>query len=127
MLKNARQVEHGKQSSSEQSCAEGDVFKMDLHVQVSQNAVLEDQGRMIRDSAHTLRTEDQTESVIADLSKTGNFHRFSEESKNAIRKLGKMCHMRNMFKAFEGTEAQDNGSIRNLVKTKLHREKLDSE
>ena len=41
---NAWQVERGKQSSSEQPCAERDLFKIDLRVQrVPQNAVLEDQ------------------------------------------------------------------------------------
>ena len=45
VVKNAWQVEHGKQSSSEQSSAEGDLFKIDLRVQgAPQNAVLEDQG-----------------------------------------------------------------------------------
>ena len=73
VLNNAWQVEHGKQSSSENSCAEGDLFKTDLRVQgVPQNAVLEDQGRVtrIQDLVHTVRTQYRTESVIADLSET---------------------------------------------------------
>ena len=83
VLKNAWQVEHGKQSSSEQSCAEGDLFKMVLRVQgVPQTTVLEDQGKMteIRDLVNTLRTACPTESVIADLSNPGKFNRFSDES-----------------------------------------------
>ncbi len=64
-------MEHDKQSSSEQSCAEGDLFKIDPRVQgVPQNAVLEDQGKVpnVRDLVNTLRMQFQTESVIADLS-----------------------------------------------------------
>ena len=38
----------------------------------------------------TQRTEYRTESVIADLSKTGVFDTFSEESKNTVQKLGKI-------------------------------------
>ena len=49
VLKNAWQVEQGKLSSCEKSCAEGGTFKIDLRVQgVPQNAVLEDQGRMTK-------------------------------------------------------------------------------
>ena len=93
MVKNAWQVEHGKQSSGEQSCAQEDLFKIDLHGQgVPQNAVLEDQGRMIkiRDFMKTLRTEYRRESVIADLSKTGELNTFSEESKKTINNFGQM-------------------------------------
>ena len=75
MLKNAWRVDRDKQSSSEQSCEEGDLFKIDLRVErVPQIAVLEDQGRVtkIQDLVHTLRTQNRTESVFADLlSKTG--------------------------------------------------------
>ena len=79
VLKNVWQVERDKQSSSEQSCAEADFFKIDLRVQgVPLNAVPEDQGRVtkIQDLVYTLRTE----SVIADLTKTGEFNTFSEKS-----------------------------------------------
>ena len=88
VLKNAWQVERGKQSSSEQSCSEGDLFKMDLRVQ----GVLQDQGRAtkIQDLVHTFRTQSRTESVIADLSETGEFNTFSEESQKTIPKLGKI-------------------------------------
>ena len=81
VLKNVWQVQHDKQSSNEQSCAEGDFSKIDLHVQaVPHNAVLEDQGRVtkIQDLVHTLRTQSRTESVIADLNKTREFNTFSE-------------------------------------------------
>ena len=88
-------VQHDKevqqQSSTEQSCAEGDPCKIDLHVQgVPQNAVLQDQGRMtkIQDLVHALRTESQTESVITDLKWTGDFKMLSKECKNTIRSLG---------------------------------------
>ena len=88
-------VQHDKevqqQSSTEQSCAEGDPCKIDLHVQgVPQNAVLQDQGRMtkIQDLVHTLRTQSQTESFITDLKCTGDFKMFSKECKNTIRSLG---------------------------------------
>ena len=68
VLKGAWQVERGKLSSSERSLAD---------------AVLGDQGRMtkIQKMVDKLRTEYRTESVIADFSKTGQFNRFSEESK----------------------------------------------
>ena len=68
VLKDAWQVERGKLSSSERSLA---------------NAVLEDQGRMTKNQemVDKLSTEYPTESVIADFSKTGEFNRFSEESK----------------------------------------------
>ena len=47
--KNVSQVQHDKQSSREQSCAEGAPFKIDLCVQrVPRNAVLEDQGQNSR-------------------------------------------------------------------------------
>ena len=91
VLKNAWQVEHCKQSSSEKSCAEGDLFKTDLRVQgVPQNAVLEDQGRVtrIQDLVHTVRTQYRTESVIVDLSETAEFNTFSENSKKTIPKFG---------------------------------------
>ena len=89
MLKNAwrvpaRQKEVQQQSSTEDSRAEGDPIKIDLRVQgVPQNAVLEDQGRVtkIQDLVQTPRTQSWTESVIADLKKTGDFNTFSEESK----------------------------------------------
>ena len=84
----AWQVQHDievqQQSSTEPSCAEGDPSKVDLRVQgVTQNAVLEDQGRVtkIQDLVHTLRTQSRTESVIIDLKKTREFNTFSEESK----------------------------------------------
>ena len=75
VLENVWQVQHDKQSSNEQSCAERDLFKIDLRVQgVPQNAVLEDQGRApkIQDVVHTLRTQYRTESVITDLNKTNS-------------------------------------------------------
>ena len=58
----------------------------DRHLRIQgipQDAVLEDQGRMtkIRELVKTLRTEYRTESVIADMSKTGELNRFSEDSK----------------------------------------------
>ena len=84
VLKDALQVEQGKQSSSERSPGEENLFIIDLRVQrVPQTAVLEHQGRttMIRELVETTRTEYQTESVIADLSKTREFNRFSEASK----------------------------------------------
>ena len=135
VLKNAWQVEHGKQSSSEQSCAEGDLFKIVLCVQgVPQTTVLEDQGKMteIRDLVNTLRTACPTESVIADLSNPGQFNRFRDESKKTIHKVGKfelfelgeVCTKIQMCQAFEGTDAQDQGSIRSLVNSLLHREKI---
>ena len=66
------------------------------------------------------------EMVIVDLSKTGAFNTFSEESKKTIQKLGKIellelaevsvlarktviLHLRDILKAFERTEAQDKG------------------
>ena len=44
---------------------------------------LKNQGRVtkIQDLVHTLKTQYRTESVIADLSKTGVFNAFSEEPK----------------------------------------------
>ena len=93
MLKNDWQVEQGELPSSEKSCTEGNLFKIDLRVQGHpQTAVLEDPGRMtkIRHLVKTLRTQSRTESVIADLKKTGEFNRFSEESKEIFQKLGKI-------------------------------------
>ena len=77
VLKDAWQVEPGKLSSSERSLA---------------NAVLEDQGRMTKNQemVDKLSTEYRTESVIADFSKTGEFNRFSEESKKRLQKIGKI-------------------------------------
>ena len=72
VLQNAWQAQHDK-PTSEQSWSEGNLFKVYPRVQgVSQNAVLEDQGRVtkIQDLVHTLRTESRTESVIADFSET---------------------------------------------------------
>ena len=72
-------------------CAEGDPFKTDLHLQgVPQNAVLEDKGRVtkIQDLVHTLKPQSRTESVIADLNKTGEFITCSEEAKKTIPSLG---------------------------------------
>ena len=93
---------------------------------------------MIRDLVNPFRTQYRGESVIADLSKTRKFNRFSEESKKGHPKIGKdrivrvtrsLCeytvpilrqtltrrtvilHMRNMFKALEGTEAKDEESM----------------
>ena len=74
-----------KQSSSEQSCAEVDFFKFDLCVQGAPlNAVLEDQGRVtkVQDLVNTLRTDS--------LSLPTSSQKRPE----------------NMFKVFEGTEAQ---------------------
>ena len=82
-LKNAEQVEQDELSCSEKPCAEGDLFKIDLHVQeVPKNAVLEDQGRMtkIQNLVNTLRTQYRTESVIANFCLTGKFNRFTEET-----------------------------------------------
>ena len=92
VLKNVWQVQHDKQFSNEQSCAEGDRFKIDLRVQgVPHKEVLEDQGRVtkIQDLALTLRTQQSgTESVIADLKKTGEFNTVSGESKKTyLRKM----------------------------------------
>ena len=92
-LKNVWQVQHDKRSSNEQSCAEGDLFKIDLRLQgVAQNAVVEDQGRVtkIEDLVHTLRTQTRTESVIADLENTGELNTFSEEPRKTIQKFGKI-------------------------------------
>ena len=72
-------------------CEGRDLFKINLRVQgVPQSAGLEDQGRLtkIRDLVKTLRTEYRTESVIADLSKTREFNRFSEAFKKTA-KIGK--------------------------------------
>ena len=104
----------------------------------------------IRDLVKTLRMEYRTEFVIADLGKTGKLNRFSEESKKTIHKIGKdkmvsigkgfqenivliMCqvlvrrtvilHLRSMFSVFNGSEAQEKESIRNLVNSVLHRVK----
>ena len=44
----------------------------------------------IQDLVKTPRKEYRTESVIADLSKTGEFNRFSEESKKTVQILGKI-------------------------------------
>ena len=93
VLKNVRQVQRDKPSSSGQSCAERDPFKIDLRVQgVPLNPVLEDQGRanMIRNLAHTLRTQSKTESMITDLQKTDVFNTFSEESTRTIQNLRKI-------------------------------------
>ena len=87
------QVEESKLSSSERSTAEGNLFKIDLRIHgFSEDAVLEDQGRMtkIQEKVVKLRTEHRTESVIPDLSKTGEFNRFSEESKKTVEKSGKI-------------------------------------
>ena len=68
-------------------------IKIELLVQgIQQNAVLENQGRVtkIQDLVHTLKTQYRTESVIADLSKTGVFNTFSEEPKKTFQKLGKI-------------------------------------
>ena len=70
-----------------------------------------------------LRAEYQTESVMPDLSKTGEFTRFTDESRKTIQELVKIellswekfprtysaaiQHLRNMFNAFKGAEAQD--------------------
>ena len=73
VFENVWQVEHDNKSSSEQQCGEGDLFKFDLRVQtVPQNAVLQDQGRVTKtqDLVHALRTQNRTEYVIAELSKT---------------------------------------------------------
>ena len=43
-----------------------------------------------RELVNWLRTENRTESFIADWSKTGEFNRFSEESKKTIERLGKI-------------------------------------
>ena len=78
VLKNVWQVQHDRQSSNEQSCAERDLFKIDLSVQeVPQNAVLEDQGRV-------------TKSQDADLKKAGKFNTFSDEAKKTVQQLGKI-------------------------------------
>ena len=93
VLKNAWKVEHDKQSSSEQSCAEEDLFKIDLRVQgVPPTAVLEDQVRVtkIQDLVHTLKTQYRTVSVIAILGKTGENNTFSEESEKTITKWRKI-------------------------------------
>ena len=82
-----------QQSSTEQSCAEGDPFEIDLRVQgVPQDAALEDQQRLTKtqDLMHTLTTQSRTESVIDDLKKTEEFNTFSEESKKTIQSLGKI-------------------------------------
>ena len=77
-MKNVWQVQHDRQSSNEQSCAERDLFKIDLSVQeVPQNAVLEDQGRV-------------TKSQDADLKKAGKFNTFSDEAKKTVQQLGKI-------------------------------------
>ena len=57
-----------------------------------QNAVLEDQGRVtkIQDLVHTLRTQSRTESVIADLSKTGVFQ-WIQRGISEGSKIGKYC------------------------------------
>ena len=124
-------------------------IKIDLLVQgIQQNAVLENQGRVtkIQDLVYTLKTQYRTEYVIADLSKTGVFNTFSEEPKKTFQKLGKIevfelgdvffentvpCvrqvlarrtviwHLRNMFQAFQRTEAQNKGSLGNLVNSSL--------
>ena len=67
----------------------GELFKIDLRVQ--ENAVLEDQGRVtnIQGLVDTLRTQHRTESVIADMNKTGEFDTFSEESNKTIQKKWK--------------------------------------
>ena len=59
---------------------------------VAQNAVLEDQERLtkIQDLVHTLRIQSRTQSVTADLSKTGELNTFSEESQKTFQKLGKI-------------------------------------
>ena len=139
VLENVWQVQHDNQSSKEQSCAERDLFKIDLRVQgVPQNAVLEDQGRApkIQDVVHTLRTQSRTESVITDLNKTNsvrsvrNPKRPSKTWERSGRRNGRSfyestvpvlrqvlarrtltLHLRNMFKTIERTEKQDEGII----------------
>ena len=91
----------------------------------------------------------QNLSLIAGLSKTGKFNRFSEESKKTIHRLGKLnwmhwekfrrkhsarhapstclrgtaiLHIWFVLHSFLGTEAQDQKSIRDLVFSVLHRE-----
>ena len=71
--------------------AEENQFKVALRVQgIPQDAVLEDQGRMtqIQELVDKLRSEYQTESIVADLGKKGNFNRFSAASKRIIFNLG---------------------------------------
>ena len=52
--------------------------------------MLEDQGRMtqIQELVDKLRSEYQTESVVAHLRKKGKLNRFSEEPKRTILRLG---------------------------------------
>ena len=97
VLKNAWQVQHDKevqlQPGNEQSYGGGDPFKIDLRVEgVPQNAVFEDHGRVtkIQDLVHTLRTQSQTESVVADLQKTLELNTFSKESQKTFQSLGKV-------------------------------------
>ena len=127
VLKNGWQVQHDKPSSNEQSCAERDLFKIDLSVQeVPQNAVLEDQGRV-------------TKSQDADLKKAREFNTYSDEPKKTVQQLGKIdkfvlgevstkkktvlvlrqalprrteiLYLRKMFKTIERTDSQDEGKI----------------
>ena len=144
--------EHDKQSCSEQSWVEGDLFKIDLRVQgVPQNAVPEDQGRVtkIRDLVKTLSTEYRTESVTADLSKTGGIQQIQwgihkdhpKVGKDRISWIGKSFNentvrvlrqvlarrtglllLRTLSKAYERVEAKDKGTISRLVKFLLHSE-----
>ena len=136
VFENVWQVERDKQSSSEQSCAEGDLFKFDLGVQgVPQNAVLEDQERVTKtqDLVHMLGTQHRTESVIRQenaihsvktrkrphpkLGKIETFELGVVFTKNAVpvprqvlARRTVALHLRNMSKAFEGTVAQDKRS-----------------
>ena len=126
VMKNVWQVQHDRQSSNEQSCAERDLFKIDLSVQeVPQNAVLEDQGRV-------------TKSQDADLKKAGEFKTYREEPRKDRPTIGKdriicigrsfyentvlvlrqvlprrtvILYLQKMFKIIERTDSQDEGRI----------------
>ena len=115
-----------------------------------QDAVLEDQGRMtqIQELVDKLRSEYQTESVVAHLRKKGRLNRFSGESKRTIQRLGNIelyefgeiskntmasvlkvlargitiLLMWSMPHAFARTKAQDQKSIGDLVYSVLRRE-----
>ena len=83
VLLKAWQVQHDKevqwQWSTQESCAEGNIFKIDFRAQgAPQSAVFEDQGRMtkIQNLVHTLRTQSRRKSVITDHKKTGEFNMF---------------------------------------------------
>ena len=58
--------------------------------EIPQDGVLEDQGRMtnIEELLEKLRTGYQTASIVTDLDKKRIFKKFSEESRDTIRKLG---------------------------------------